>query len=117
MNTAQQVGSAVGLAVLATVAAAAGTTASPAEGYRAAFTVGVGLALAGLLVAAVVLRERDCSPTGAARAAAPGEGGDPGDTLPCLPGAGVPLSVAGATAHGQHLVAGPPTQDHPAAAR
>jgi EmrB/QacA subfamily drug resistance transporter len=115
VNTAQQVGSAVGLAVLATVAAAAGTTASPAQGYRAAFTVGVGLALAGLLVAAVVLRERDCSPQGAARAAAPGEGGDPGDALPCLPGAGVPLPVVGATVHGPRLIVDPPTQKHPAA--
>jgi MFS family permease len=117
VNTAQQVGSAVGLAVLATVAAAAGAAASPAQGYRAAFTVGVGLALAGLLVAAVVLRERDCSPTGAASAGAQGGGGGPGDALPCLPGAGVPLPVVGATAHGPHLIADPPTQNHPAAAR
>ncbi len=117
VNTAQQVGSAVGLAVLATVAAAAGTMASPAQGYRAAFTVGVGLALAGLLVAAVVLRERDCSPAGAARAAAPGEGGDPGDALPCLPGAGVPLPIAGATAQGRHLVGASSLSDRPPAAR
>jgi MFS family permease len=62
VNTTQQVGAALGVAVLSTLAAArtgrlaAGGTAAPealTQGYRLAFGVGAGLAIAALLVAAV----------------------------------------------------------------
>jgi EmrB/QacA subfamily drug resistance transporter len=60
VNTTQQVGAAVGLAVLATVAAnhtgAATDPASLVDGYTAAFTVATGLVLAALAVGSLVLR-------------------------------------------------------------
>ncbi len=73
-NTAQQVGGALGLAILSTVAsdataarlAEAGGRPSPAvanealvDGFTTAFTVGAGLMLLGALLAAVWLRRRD----------------------------------------------------------
>ncbi len=65
VNTTQQVGAALGLAVLATVAsgrterlvaAGRGGTEALVSGYRLAFWVSVGLVATGLAVAAVVLR-------------------------------------------------------------
>ena len=75
LNTTQQVGGALGLAVLATVAAArtdgrraAGATEAAAlvAGYRAAFAVGFGLVALAVLLAAFAL-------SGKSRARAPGE--------------------------------------------
>jgi MFS family permease len=68
VNTTQQVGGALGLAVLATLSttrsadlAAAGETTAQAlvGGYRLAFAVGAALTFTGLVVAATVLRSRD----------------------------------------------------------
>jgi sugar phosphate permease len=67
-NTSQQIGGALGLAVMATLAAsrtdarlAAGATEAAAltAGYRLAFTVAAGVVLAALALAAVVLRSTD----------------------------------------------------------
>ncbi|MFD6417349.1 MFS transporter [Streptomyces sp. NPDC060194] len=64
-NTTQQIGMAVGVAVLSTLAAArtargtaagADATAALADGYRLAFGVGAGLTAAAIVVAVVVLR-------------------------------------------------------------
>jgi EmrB/QacA subfamily drug resistance transporter len=70
INTSQQVGGALGLAVLATVAftqiddaaAAAGGAPSPAaltDGYADAFMVGSAIALLGVLATLVLIRQRD----------------------------------------------------------
>jgi EmrB/QacA subfamily drug resistance transporter len=69
INTSQQVGGALGLAVLSTVAftqiddaAAAGGQVSPSvltDGYADAFMVGSGIALLGLLATLVLIRGRD----------------------------------------------------------
>ncbi len=62
VNTTQQVGAALGVAVLSTLAASratrlltagAGTRTALTEGYRLAFGVGAGLALTAVLIAAV----------------------------------------------------------------
>jgi len=71
-NTSQQVGGALGLAILSTVASdatssqLAGGPADPAaraaalvEGFTSAFTVGAALMIAGALLVAVLLRRRD----------------------------------------------------------
>jgi Na+/melibiose symporter-like transporter len=73
-TTAQQVGGALGLAILSTVAADATTSrlaetagrpdraaqaAALVHGYTTAFTVGVGFMLGGVVLAAFVLRRRD----------------------------------------------------------
>jgi hypothetical protein len=67
-STTQQIGGALGLAVMATLAAsrtdarlAAGATEAAAltAGYRLAFTVAAGVVLAVLALAAVVLRSTD----------------------------------------------------------
>ena len=67
VNTTAQVGGALGLAVLATVAAsesdsleAAGRSAADAltGGYHVAFVIGAGLLTAGLAVATFVIRDR-----------------------------------------------------------
>ena len=59
-NTAQQVGGALGLAILSTVASnTAGAATDPAslvDGYTTAFLVGVGFMIAGVVLAAVLLR-------------------------------------------------------------
>jgi EmrB/QacA subfamily drug resistance transporter len=64
-NTTQQIGAALGVAVLTTVAAtrAAGleasgvdSTSALASGYRLAFAIGAGLAVAAVIVALIVLR-------------------------------------------------------------
>jgi EmrB/QacA subfamily drug resistance transporter len=66
VNTTQQVGGALGLAVLASVAESrtGDSTAAAAlvDGYGAAFTVAAGLVVAALVVAALVLRRRDAEP-------------------------------------------------------
>ena len=67
LNSSAQIGTAVGLAVLFTLAAAhaeaiAGaepTARALVEGYRLAFIVGGGLAAAGALVALFVVRKRE----------------------------------------------------------
>lgn len=69
-NTTQQVGAALGLAVLSTLATARaaglhaaglGTPAALTGGYRLAFGVGAGLALAAIVLAAAMLRPRAAS--------------------------------------------------------
>jgi len=78
VNTTAQVGGAIGLAVLATVAAsesegrlAAGEPAVAAlnGGYHVAYLVGAGLVLAAIAVAALVLEPEDLAAREAARAA------------------------------------------------
>ncbi len=70
INTSQQIGGALGLAVLSTVAfsqiedgaAAAGGAPTPAilnEGYSDAFLVGAGIALLGLVATLILIRGRD----------------------------------------------------------
>ena len=62
MNTSRQMGGALGLAILATVATArtdslaAHGAAALTAGYQRAFEIGAGFAVAGLLVALFVLR-------------------------------------------------------------
>lgn len=62
-NTSQQVGGALGLAILATVAAnttgAAETPAAMVDGFQAAFIVAAGLMIAGLLLVTFGLRKRE----------------------------------------------------------
>jgi len=86
INTAQQIGGALGLAVLATVAnartdsilegAAGARPALPnalTEGFQAAFLVGAGFAIAGALLAALLIRDgeqTEIPAVGAATAAA-----------------------------------------------
>ncbi|MBJ7355596.1 MAG: MFS transporter [Thermoleophilaceae bacterium] len=64
-NTSQQVGGALGLAILATVAAnTTGDVQTPAamvDGFQAAFVVASGLMLAGLLLVTFGLRKREIS--------------------------------------------------------
>jgi MFS family permease len=73
VNTTQQVGGALGLAILASVAESrtGSSTAAAAlvDGYGAAFTVAAGLVVAALVVAAVVLRRRAVEPAPVAEAA------------------------------------------------
>ncbi|MEU7801830.1 MFS transporter [Micromonospora arborensis] len=88
-NTTQQIGGAVGLAALATLAAtrsdglrAAGwaETAALAGGYRTAFAVAAGLVLAALLVALTTLHRRSAGPSSAGDPSGPaavGTGADP----------------------------------------
>jgi EmrB/QacA subfamily drug resistance transporter len=63
INTSQQVGGALGLAILAAVAnAIIGSDASPAklvEGFQAAFAVGAGFAVIGLIATLVLVRTSD----------------------------------------------------------
>lgn len=71
-NSSQQIGGALGLAILSTVAASttsdalAGTAAGPADqasalvdGFQAAFAVGAGLMVVGVLITAIFVRKRD----------------------------------------------------------
>jgi EmrB/QacA subfamily drug resistance transporter len=62
-NTSQQVGGALGLAVLSTLAAnRTGDATSPAaivDGFQVAFIAGAGLLALGVVIAAVLLRSRD----------------------------------------------------------
>jgi EmrB/QacA subfamily drug resistance transporter len=61
INTSQQVGGALGLAILAAVANSQGSVAPEAltEGFRHAFLVGAGFAVAGAVLAAVLIRTAD----------------------------------------------------------
>jgi EmrB/QacA subfamily drug resistance transporter len=63
INTSQQVGGALGLAILAAVAnAVIGSTETPAklvEGFQAAFAVGAGFAILGLLATLFLVRSAD----------------------------------------------------------
>ena len=61
INTSQQVGGALGLAILAAVANAAGTTTPGllTEGFKDAFLVGAGMAVLGAVLAAVLIRGAD----------------------------------------------------------
>ena len=72
-NSSQQIGGALGLAILSTVAASttadalpSGTAPTPAEnasalvdGFQAAFAVGSGLMIVGVLITAILVRKRD----------------------------------------------------------
>jgi hypothetical protein len=72
-NSSQQIGGALGLAILSTVAASTTTDALPAgrtpssleqasalvDGYQMAFTVGAGLMIVGVIVTALFIRRRD----------------------------------------------------------
>jgi EmrB/QacA subfamily drug resistance transporter len=80
-NTTQQVGMAIGVAVLSTLAAArtenllaAGSPAAEAltEGYRLAFTTSAGLLVAALVVSVLVLRRQPATPAAEAPATAAG---------------------------------------------
>jgi EmrB/QacA subfamily drug resistance transporter len=71
INTSQQIGGAVGIALLSTIAVstqkdelAAGTAVPVAltDGYQAAFWVGAGVAFVGLLVSIFLVRGRDLRP-------------------------------------------------------
>jgi len=71
INTSQQVGGAVGIAILSTVATTttsdqlatgAGLPAALTDGFQAAFWVGVGVAVAGVLVSVFMVRRRDLAP-------------------------------------------------------
>ena len=70
-NTSQQIGGALGIAVLSTVAttrtddAVGSGTALPfalTDGFQAAFWVGVGIAVAGVVAALTLIRRRDLEP-------------------------------------------------------
>jgi EmrB/QacA subfamily drug resistance transporter len=71
INTSQQIGGALGIAALSAVATSttaedvAGGTAAPfalTDGFQTAFAGGAGVALAGVLVALLVVRRRDLAP-------------------------------------------------------
>jgi EmrB/QacA subfamily drug resistance transporter len=78
INTSQQIGGAVGLAILTTVAttrtnnlltAGAARPTALTDGFRLAFWVGVGFALVAFVVTLVTLKRRDCArrPHGSSR--------------------------------------------------
>ena len=71
INTSQQVGGAVGIALLSTIAisrtdneVAAGTALPQAmtSGFQLAFWVGAGIALAGVVAALVLIRQEELAP-------------------------------------------------------
>ncbi|MEX0850653.1 MAG: hypothetical protein WD015_04035, partial [Gaiellaceae bacterium] len=71
MNTSQQIGGAVGIALLSTIATSTTTDAvssgtqlpiAMTEGFQAAFWAGAGVALAGVLVSIFLVRGRDLQP-------------------------------------------------------
>jgi MFS family permease len=116
-NTTQQVGAALGVAVLTTVAAARtgrlqaaglGSAAALSGGYRLAFGIGAILGLAALVLAATVLPRRASTPDApdgpdrpvrpSARAALAGGQADPGDqptTTPAVTRLSRPVGRAG----------------------
>ena len=89
LNTFNQVGGAVGLAILATVAAAASDPAAGSAdatlvaGLRAAFLAAAGFATLGVLVAATLIRTRDCEAE-VSRRRRPGEAGMKATVAACL---------------------------------
>jgi hypothetical protein len=71
MNTSQQIGGAVGIAILSTIATSTTTdevstgTQLPialTDGFQAAFWAGAAIALAGVLVSVFLVRGRDLQP-------------------------------------------------------
>ena len=77
INTSQQVGGAVGIALLSTIAisrtdneVAAGTALPQAmtSGFQLAFWVGAGIALAGVVAALALIRQEELAPAGAREA-------------------------------------------------
>jgi EmrB/QacA subfamily drug resistance transporter len=66
ISTSQQVGGALGIAALSAVATATtgshGSAVALTDGFQAAFIGGAGVALAGLLVALLLVRRRDLAP-------------------------------------------------------
>jgi EmrB/QacA subfamily drug resistance transporter len=70
MNTSQQIGGAVGIAILSTIAVSTTSDASPGtpvpvaltDGFQAAFWAGAAIALAGVLVSIFLVRGRDLRP-------------------------------------------------------
>jgi EmrB/QacA subfamily drug resistance transporter len=71
MNTTQQIGGAVGIAILSTIATTTTTDAvstgtqlptAMTDGFQAAFWAGAGIALAGVLVSIFLVRGRDLQP-------------------------------------------------------
>ena len=93
LNTFNQVGGAVGLAVLATVAAAAGGGAAEeadaelVDGLRAAFLVALAFGLLGVVATVTLVRERDCKEE-LARRQADDEGRLEATAAGCLTGLG-----------------------------
>lgn len=94
-NTAQQIGAALGLAVLATLASsrtdhltAAGHSqrAALTDGYHLAFLVAAGLLAVAALAAAVPLKAPARVPSGPAVPSGPGSGAADSDTCPGLSG-------------------------------
>jgi EmrB/QacA subfamily drug resistance transporter len=82
-NSSQQIGGALGLAILSTVAASTTTDALPSgaptaaqqasalvEGYQMAFAVGAGLMIVGVIVTALFIRRRDVAAIQASEAPA-----------------------------------------------
>ena len=61
MNTSQQIGGAVGIAILSTIATTT-TTDEVTDGFQAAFWAGAAIALAGVLVSIFLVRGRDLRP-------------------------------------------------------
>jgi MFS family permease len=61
-NTSQQVGSAVGLSILATIAAASarGVGGTLAGGFRVSYLVGTGIAVLGIVLVATMLSNKQC---------------------------------------------------------
>jgi EmrB/QacA subfamily drug resistance transporter len=72
ISTSQQIGGAIGIAALSAVATSttgsAGGSAALTDGFQAAFVGGAAVALAGLLVALVIVRRRDLAPPAAVAA-------------------------------------------------
>ena len=62
LSTSQQVGSAVGLSVLATIAAATarGAGGTLSSGFRLSYLVGAGIAILGIILVATLLSGRQC---------------------------------------------------------
>jgi hypothetical protein len=79
-NSSQQIGGALGLAILSTVAANATSDALPSgaapsaaalvDGYQMAFAVGAGLMIVGVIVTALFIRRRDVAAIQASEAPA-----------------------------------------------
>ena len=77
INTTQQIGGAVGIAILSAVATSttsgavesgANVPAALTEGFQKAFWVGAAITLVGVIVSLVLVRERDVSPAGVGEA-------------------------------------------------
>jgi hypothetical protein len=91
VNTTQQVGGALGLAVLATLsttrtdgllADGERTASALTDGYHLAFTVGAGLVAFGMLLAVIVLEPGTVAEEEVPADEVPGEGAAPADAQP-----------------------------------